>query len=262
MRRTLTVAMLALVGCTAVDETEYCVETRYGKVIGERMHVGLNATVLTEATCFSLTDQNFPNSDEPERIEAQTADPVTVSGDLALVFAFDAATVYDVFTDKRSERAAVQEVQNAVREGYRNALASWTVADIFSDRRAELGDSVRAHIQRKVGDRVRIVQVFVRDIKIPPQIEGARINAARQAQILDAANKQYTIDSVNAAAKLMVANTEAQAKEMSARAYDVNPKLLDLEIARELAKMCQGTQTCVLGGSVADTWRLNGGGGR
>ena len=38
----------------------------------------------------------------------------------------------------------------AVREGYRNALAQWTISEIFANR-AALSDSVKFHIQRKIG---------------------------------------------------------------------------------------------------------------
>jgi len=250
--------LLLLGACTMVDTTEHCVETKYGAVVSEHMSTGLNMTLVTTATCFSLIEQNFPSKDEAEQIAAQTRDPVTISGDLALVFSYDPTTVYELFVEKRSEAAAQLELRNAIREGYRNALAAWTVAEIFSERREELGDSVKAHIQRKIGDRARIHTVFLRAITIPPLIEEARINAARQAQVLSQERQQFTIDSVRAVTMLMRANVESEAKSLTAEAYRQNPKLLELEIARELAKMCNGVQTCVLGGSVADTWKLGG----
>lgn len=256
--------LMNAMACTSVDQTEHCVETRYGNVVNERMTEGLNATFFTQATCFSLIDQNFPQSqDEAVTIAAQTGggqDPVTIQGDVAVVFRFDPTTVYNLFLEKRSQEAALVEINNAIRDGYRTALAGWTVSSIFSEQRAALGDSVMAHIQRKLGDRAVITQVFVRDIAMPPAIEEARTRSAQQAQVLSQARQQYTIDSVNAASALMRSQAQATATRATAAAYEINPRLLDLEIAKEMAKLCGAATTCVLGASTTELLGLRGGG--
>lgn len=253
-------ALLVLMACTSVDSTEHCVLTRYGKVVQEKMGTGLAWTPIADATCFSMTDQNWPEgANAKEAVEAQTADPVTVTGDVSIVFAYDPATVTQLFLDKRSSSAAEVEVLNSVREGYRTAMAGWTVAEIFSERRAALADSVRAHIQRKLGNRAIIKRVFMRDIKIPQAIEQARIAAAQQAQILDRAQKQYTIDSVEARAQVLKGEADAKVQRLRADAFAANPTILQLEIARAMAdglsNACKGVTTCVIGGSVLDSWK-------
>lgn len=252
--------ILSLGSWTRVDSTEHCVLTRYGNVVDQKMDNGLNFTPFADATCFRMVEQNFPdNAEGKEIISATTADPITVQGDVAITWSFDPGTVYQVFREKRSPEAADVEVRNAIREGYRNALNSWTVNRIFSAERSKLSEDVRRQIQSKLGNRARVHQVFVRDIQIPPQIEEARIAAARQAQILDQAQKQFTIDSVNARAQVMKAEAEARAKQLEAEAYASNPRLLELEAAKAmaggLAQACNGVQTCVIGGSVMDTWK-------
>lgn len=252
--------VLVLGGWTRVDSTEHCVLTRYGNVVERKMDTGLNFTPFADATCFGMTEQNFPEGAEgKEIITATTADPVTVQGDVAITWSYDPATIYEVFQEKRSPEAVDVEVRNAIREGYRNAINSWTVDRIFSAERAKLADDVKQQIQAKLNDRARVHQVFVRDIQIPPQIEEARIGAARQAQVLDQAQKQFTIDSVNARAQVMKAEAEAHAKQLEAQAYASNPALLELEAAKAmaggLAQACKGVQTCVIGGSVMDTWK-------
>lgn len=253
--------MLLLSGSfTRVDSTEHCVLTRYGTVINRKMSTGLNFTPLAEPTCFRMTQRNFPdNAEGKEIVQATTADPVTVEGDVAVTWSYNPGTIYQVFLDKRTPEAAETEVLNAVREGYRNALNAWTVNRIFSAERARLADDVRRNIQAKLGNRATIHQVFVRDIRIPPAIEEARIEAARQAQVLDRAQKQFTIDSVNARAQILKAEADARAKELEARSYAANPALLQLEAAKAmsqgLAQACRGVQTCVIGGSVMDTWQ-------
>lgn len=259
----LLVMVLVSGGFTRVDSTEHCVLTRYGTVIKRKMSTGLNFTPLADPTCFRMTQRNFPdNADGKEVIQATTADPVTVEGDVAVTWSYNPGSIYQVFLDKRTPEAAETEVLNAVREGYRNALNAWTVNRIFSAERARLSDDVRRQIQAKLGDRATIHQVFIRDIRIPPQIEQARIEAARQAQILDRAQKQFAIDSVNARAVVMKAEADARAKELEARSYAANPALLQLESAKAmsqgLSQACRGVQTCVIGGSVMDTWQRPG----
>ena len=94
MRRSLLVVAVGLLAaCTQVDSTEYCVETRYGKVVNPRMTTGLNMTVLTDATCFTMTERNYPAGNQKEVITAQTQDPITVEGDVAIVYKYDPATI-------------------------------------------------------------------------------------------------------------------------------------------------------------------------
>ena len=254
----LAILTVVLSACTSVDSTEHCVLTRYGKVVEAKMSTGMNFTPLSNATCFTMTERNYPGGDGKEVIEAQTQDPITVRGDVAVVYRFDPATIAAVFSEKRTPEAAEAEIINAIREGYRNALSEWTISEVFANR-ADLSDSVRRHIQRKIGNRAQIVNVFVRDIKAPEQIEAARVQAAKQAQVLDQALKQYAIDSVNTRARVMTAQADAESKRLEAAAYSQNRELLQLRIAeaqaRGLAEACKGVQTCVIGGSVMDTWR-------
>ena len=99
----------------------------------------------------------------------------------------------------------------------------------------------------------------MRDIKVPQQIEQARIQAAQQAQVLDKALKQFTIDSVNARAVVIAAQASSEATRLSAQSYITNPKLLELEIAKAYAdglkEACKGVQTCVIGGTIMDSWK-------
>ena len=287
MKRFQSILVIVLAGMFAsacsfksVDATEHCVKTRFGKVKEEKIGTGFNYLGLHDATCFDMTDQNFPeeDGDDPIMMEAQTSDPVTVRGDVSVIFAYDPLSVFDVYMDKRSEDKAQIEVLNAIRSGYRNAVAGWSVADIFSNRRSELGDSVKSHIQLLLNatndagaayQRAVIKGVFIRDIGIPTRIEEARIEAARQEQILDQARQQFTIDSVNANALVVAARARAEETRLNAIAYATNPALLQLEIAKAYAQGLAGictarnidaagnvTETvatqCIVGGSVAD----------
>ncbi len=251
-------AGLFMAGTTTVDATEHCVLTRFGRVKQERMDTGFHFTPLSEATCFTLTESNFPKTGEAETMEAQTNNPVTITGDVAVIYAYDPDNVFQVFLDKRSQDAAEIVIRNSIREGYRTAIAGWSVDDIFSSRRRELSDSVHAHITDKLGGLARIETVFVRNIRTPQAIEDARVAAVRQDQVLDSIRTQFTIDSVRSASALLVARNSAAAAEAEGLAYQSNGALLNLRIAEEmangLAQVCRGVSVCVVGGSVMDTW--------
>ena len=260
--------VLAVAACTSVDSTQHCVLTRYGKVINSKMGTGLNWSPLADATCFTMTEKNYPATAEvsgrsgKEVISAQTRDPITVEGDVAITYRYDPSTIVKVFEEKRTPESAEAEIVNAIREGYRNALSQWTIAEVFQNR-AALSDSVRYHIQRKIGNRAVITNVFVRDIKAPEVIEQRRISAAAQAQVLDSAQKQLAIDSMNARGRVMRAQAEAEAKRLEAQSYAANPALLQLEIAKAqaqgLSNACRGqnVQVCVIGGTTADVGMLS-----
>lgn len=242
--------VFAFAACTSVDQTEHCLLTRYGNIVDDKMSPGIHATPFTSAKCFSLTDQNFPaNAAEKETMEAQTKDPMTVVGDVAIVYAFDPANVKDVYLEKRSQDAAEVQILNAIRDGYRAALAGWSVSDIFSAQRSVLGDSVRVHIQRKLGKLATVKQVYIRDIKVPPQIEASRLAAVNQALVLDKAQKQLAIDSMNARGQIITAEATSRAKQLEAQSYNSNPKLLDVEIAKALSNLCGKSTTCIIGAS-------------
>jgi regulator of protease activity HflC (stomatin/prohibitin superfamily) len=268
MKRILPVlALFALAACDRVDQTEYCVKTQYGNVTAKGLEPGLVFTGApgVSLTCFSLTDQNFPEVRDPEKdhgtltLDVQTGggeQPLTVQVEVSAVYAFDPSTVYNVFTAKRSEDAAEVEVFNSIQEGTRAAFTAWTVTELFGADRAALSDSVKSHIQRKLGNRAQIKNVFVKSIKLPGRIEAARVAAAEQAQVLDKARSQYVIDSTNAQGTIMKAEAEARANQLRAQSYSSNAKLLDLEIARVwsegLGNACREAQTCIIGGQVMD----------
>jgi regulator of protease activity HflC (stomatin/prohibitin superfamily) len=267
MKRTLVlVAAFVLSACARVDETEYCVKTRYGNVIDSALSPGLTnvATPGVTLECFSLTDQNFPEVSGDDGASAMTMEvatgggeqPLTINVEVSAVYSFDPTTVYNVFLAKRSERAAEVEVFNSIQEGTRAAFSAWTVNELFGPDRVTLSDSVKFHIQRKLSNRAIIKNVFVKNIKLPSQIEAARIAAAQQEQVLDKARKQFVIDSTEALGKILKAEAEAKSNALRAQSYSSNPKLLDLEIARAwsdgLAKACNGASTCIIGGQALD----------
>lgn len=265
MKRVLLLAIIltSTIACYPVDQTEYCVKTEYGKVIDKNVGTGIAFTIMpgVELTCFNMTDQNFPDKTDHDSTTAftmhvQTSEPLTVEVQVSAVYAFDPTTIFNVFLQKRSEERAEVEVFNSIQEGTRSAFSAWSVQELFSEQRTVLSDSVREHIQRKLGNRAVIKNLFVRAITLPQSIETARVDAARQEQVLAKARSQLIIDSTNAMARVLAAEGEAKANQLRAESYQANAKLLDLEIAnawsRGLVGICGKATTCVIGGQTLD----------
>lgn len=245
----LIVALFAS-GCAFIDQTESCIKTRYGKVVKRDLEPGIEGTWgIYDVTCFTLTEKEV----EPVTMSAASKDQLTVTADVSVIYAFDPATVYEVFLDKRSQKAAEDELMKAIRDGYMRAINQFTVEEIFSaGDLGRLSTAVREQIQDKIGGMVEIKRVYVTNLVVPQQIEQARIQKARRDLEYQEAQRQAQIDSVKAYGQYIAAELAAKAKEVTAEAYRRNPALLQLEIAQHLKELCQGVQTCVIGGSVAD----------
>src|SRR5262245_25179314 len=114
VRNRLVVLAVALAACTGVDETEHCVETRYGKIVTPRMTPGLTTTFTTDVTCFHLTQQQFPQgTDDQGKANAEAVpmflkDSVTVSAELSFLWRYNNAAA--AFAEKRSHDGVVAEL--------------------------------------------------------------------------------------------------------------------------------------------------------
>lgn len=249
------IALATLTACTKVDSTEHCVETLYGEVKDTKMDNGLNATIFTDATCFSVTEQNYPESQQDTlHFEAQTADPVTITGNYAVVFMYK--NVENLFHDKRTPDVAKNQLVNAVREAIGAVTTQRTISDVFGVGRATYGDSIKAFAQRKAGPNIEIKSIFINNLHAPQAIEAARIEASKKDQQRDAAIKQLQIDSAFARGVVIKAEAEASASRLNAQALEQSPAVLQLKTAEAMAKglatMCEGVTTCIVGGNVMD----------
>jgi regulator of protease activity HflC (stomatin/prohibitin superfamily) len=251
-------ALALITACTVVDSTEHCVETRYGKVVNPQMDNGLNATIINDATCFTVTDQNYPaNPSDTLHFEAQTADPVTITGTITAVVRF--RNVDQLYLEKRTPQAAEQQAVNALNAALAEATQQLKISQLFGEQRGQYSDSVRVIAQRKAGPHIEFKQIFIKSLHAPPAIEQARIGAAQKEQVLDAAIKQLQIDSANARGAVIKAEAEAQRQRLEAQALETSPAVLKLKQAQAMAdgigRACGQATTCIIGGSVMDTWK-------
>lgn len=256
-------ALLALTACERIDETEHCIETRYGNVVRDKVPPGLEPAVFVDFTCFPLTEQNYPpqREDGPagsnkEIIEnAVTRDSTIIAGDVAMTWQYNPGTVPAVFRAKRRPDAVLFEIQNALRDGFRSAVATQTTESLLGPQRAAFDTVVKNAVQKKLGTMATINKVFIRGIVLPPTLTDARNRIVQQAADLREARNKQEIATANANAAIAVAKGEAESKRLLAQSYAQNSKIIELEVAKELAKICGAATTCVLGGSVMDLMR-------
>lgn len=278
MRKSI-LAMMAVVplisacNSTTVNRNESCIPIKWGDVVQETpLDPGFKLYFVTKARCFDMRDQQFPDPEQMDgqesiQMTAQTNDPLTVTGDVTVVYRIRAGSALEVYDTKGTEEALEQELYAAIREGYRNGIVQYSVDELFSGRRTELDGQVQGFIQNKIGrdGLVEIVSVFIRDITAPPEIERLRTQAASRDQMLDQERKQFQVDSIAALRTVMVATAKADSVRLTAQAFNENPALLELRateaFAEGLGRICEGVQSCIVGGNVLDRY-LAGLGGR
>lgn len=256
-----TIFLNACGGVRLVDETEHCVETRYGKVVREQIPSGMDWFWLTDATCFSLTEKEVAVTG----LEVQTADSVKIAVDtVTFLYKYDPATVFEVFKDKRSPSAAESEIMKAAQEGIKKSFAQVRVVDLFGDGRAHLTERVREGMQTSVRDRAEILNVFFGGkIRLPQEVEDARIRTMTQIQNAAAEREKLKTDSIAAANRVLQSEADRRVAENKAAVYQQNKVLADLEVqkaqAQAWAEICKGVTTCIIGGNVVDRFLATGG---
>jgi regulator of protease activity HflC (stomatin/prohibitin superfamily) len=139
--------------------------------LGQGVHL---VNPLASVERMSVREQSFPAQGAVEQIEAQTSEQLNVTLEVSLLFEINrdnAPDLYDrIGTEDQIKRIIVL---SAVRNGVRDAVATKSINEIFSPNRRELATSMMEEIQLKAGDRIDVVEVFVRDIQAPDRVRDA-----------------------------------------------------------------------------------------
>lgn len=259
----LIVLVVGLSSFEKVDATEHCVKTRWGRVITPKVENGLTSTVAAELTCFPLTQQQFPGGAvrgeeaSSETVEFLTRDSIMMSAEIALNWKY--VNVDSAFTTRRSHDAVLSEMSNAVRSGARDAGATIGLRDLMGANRAGLDEVFRKAINQQMSDYALIEKVYIRKVDIPSNIQSLWTQTIAMTAEQTKARAQYLTDSLNARRTVIVAEAEARKVELETRALATSPEVLRLRTAEAMAKglseICKGVNTCIIGGSVMDTWK-------
>ena len=169
------VAVAGINTVVIVDVGEVGVKHFLGRVdpvpLGQGVHV---INPLASVEIMSVREQSFPQRGNVEQIEAQTSEQMNVALEVSLLYRIDPARAPDLFARIGSEDLIEQSiVLNAIRNGVRDAVATKSINDIFSPDRARVATDMRQAIQLKAGDRIEVVEVFLRDVQAPTAVREA-----------------------------------------------------------------------------------------
>ena len=197
-----------------VDVGEVGVKHFLGRVdpvpLGEGIHV-LNP--LASVEIMSIREQSFPQSGMVEQIEAQTSEQMNVALEVSLLYRIDPARAPDLYTRIGSEDLIKQSiVMNAIRNGVRDAVATKSINDIFSPDRAQVAADMRMAIQAKAGDRIEVVEVFLRDVQAPAAVRQAIDEKLQREQQVAAEKFQTEIIEEQALQEIAAARGLAEAQ--------------------------------------------------
>ena len=169
------VALVLLNAVVLVGVGEVGVKHWLGTVDPNPLEQGMHIiNPLASVERMSVREQSFPPQGAVEQIEAQTSEQLNVTLEVSLLFeinADNAPHLYDGIGSEEQIKRII--VLSAVRNGVRDAVATKSINDIFSPNRRELATSMKEEIQAKAGDRIDVVEVFVRDIQAPERVREA-----------------------------------------------------------------------------------------
>lgn len=195
---------------------------------------------LASVEKMSIREQAFPPDGGVERIEAQTSEQLNVNLEISVLFRIDGANGPDLFQRIGTEdQIKSRIVLNAVRNGIRDAVATQSINQIFSPNRREIAGRMREEVQVKAGDRIEVLEVFVRDVQAPDRVrEAIEVRLEREQQV-SAEQFQTQIIQERARQALEEAKGIAQAQEIISAG--LTPAYLTFHYIEKLTQLPEGS---------------------
>ena len=235
------VAVAGINTVVIVDVGEVGVKHFLGRVdavpLGQGIHV---INPLASVEIMSIREQSFPPSGSIEQIEAQTSEQMNVALEVSLLYRIDPARAPDLFDRIGSEDLIEQSiVLNAVRNGVRDAVATKSINDIFSPDRARVAADMREAIQLKAGDRIDVVEVFLRDVQAPATVRQAIDEKLQREQQVAAEKFQTEIIEEQALQEIAAARGIAEAQRIIS--VGLTPEYLMFHYIEQLGDLPAGS---------------------
>ena len=139
---------------------------------------------------YSTREEQFPEVDQPEEIDALSSEQMGMKVDIALRWQIDPQQAPYIFKEIGGEEQIHSAVRNAIRNGVRDGMVQFTINDIAQRNRiatvmeAEV-DTALVTRPRAGGGTFRIATVtafFLRDLQPPAQVVQAINNKIAQEQ--------------------------------------------------------------------------------
>ncbi len=189
---------------------------------------------------MSIREQSFPVDGGIERIEAQTSEQLNVMLEISMLYRIDGANAPDLYQRIGTERQITSRiVLNAVRNGVRDAVATKSINDIFSPNRREVANDMKREIQAKAGDRIEVIDVFVRDVQAPPSVrEAIEEKLQREQQV---AAERFQTEIIQERARQQAEEAKGIAEAQKIISEGLTPQYLTFFYIQQLTQMPEGT---------------------
>jgi len=205
--------------------------------LGQGVHV-INPFASIEK--MSVREQSFPTDGGIESIEAQTSEQLNVQLEISMLYRIDPTNAPDLYQRIGTERQITSRiVLNAVRNGVRDAVATKSINEIFSPNRREIADDMKREIQAKAGDRIEVIDVFVRDVQAPPRVREAIEEKLQREQQVAAERFQTEIIQERATQQAEEAKGIAEAQRIISEG--LTPEYLTFFYIQQLTEMPEGS---------------------
>jgi regulator of protease activity HflC (stomatin/prohibitin superfamily) len=189
---------------------------------------------------MSIREQSFPEGGGVEVIEAQTSEQLNVTLEVSILFKLDGAVAPDLFSRLGSERSIKSSiVMNAMRNGVRDAVATKSINEIFSPDRRLVAVDMMSEIQAKAGDRIEVVEVFVRDVQAP-----ARVREAIEAKLereQEVEQERFQTEIIQERAQQAIEEAKGLAEAQKIISAGLTPAYLTFHYIERLATLPPGS---------------------
>jgi regulator of protease activity HflC (stomatin/prohibitin superfamily) len=189
---------------------------------------------------MSIREQNFPMDGSVERMDAQTSEQLTVALEVAILYRIDGTRAPELYQRLGTEDQIKNRiVLNAVRNGVRDAIATKSINEVFSPNRRELAAAMKTAIQDKAGDRIEVLDVFVRDIQAPPTVKDAiEEKLAREQQV---ASERFQTEIIQERALQKIEEAKGVAEAQKIINVDLTDRYLMLRYIEALGNLPEGS---------------------
>ena len=211
---------------------------------------------------MSIREQSFPSDGGIEKIDAQTSEQLNVALEVSILYRLDPGNAPDLYRRIGSESQIKSRiVLNAVRNGVRDAVATKSINDIFSPNRREIAQDMKKEIQAKAGDRIEVLEVFVRDVQAPPKVREAIEEKQQREQ--NVAAERFQTEIIQERARQAIEQAKGVAEAQRIISEGLTPAFLTYHYIEELAKLPAGSVVYVpTEGGVPLMRQINLGGNR
>jgi len=235
------VALAFMNAVVLIDVGEVGVKHFLGRVTPTPLEQGVHViNPFASIEKMSVREQSFPVDGSIESIEAQTSEQLNVQLEISMLYRIDGANAPDLYQRIGTESQITSRiVLNAVRNGVRDAVATKSINEIFSPNRREVAEDMKREIQAKAGDRIEVIDVFVRDVQAPSRVREAIEEKLQREQQVAAERFQTEIIQERATQQAEEAKGIAEAQRIISQG--LTPEYLTFFYIQQLSEMPEGT---------------------